>query len=371
MNRESQRLQTLQQSGCGSIQKFIANAENLAGEPRAGPLPAPIRNNLLQRHAVSPATPFCYDHFGIEMLNCLGCRLATRCAHEVPSSGVDQFRDPGLRCDERLAPFLTPDSGPSSSGGMSAYFFELGLHGLDHLFAPIHSANCTRKGCNVGINIRDGFRGEAKKTRSRFQDFAHCLFLIRNSRNHKVGTSGDDLGSVGSPRVGQNETRAIGDLRHNLSAISGTGHHPVKFADSVQNDGGAWLKACNALCGVSGGHDFAVRNQGRIWLSAADSASKANCAAWVEACGKPPTAAINVSRSSARISTTVCPATNSVRADAHAIDGTQPFALNRISSIRPELILKLKRSTSPQAGFSISAVALASKTSPGLRGFWK
>ncbi len=64
-------------------------------------------------------------------------------------------------------------------------------------------------------------------------------------------------------------------------------------------------------------------------LSAAESVSRANCAAWVEPWGRPPTAHNDILARRFRASFSVFPTTNSVNAEAQAIAATHPLALNR------------------------------------------
>ena len=47
MKSERERLQTLEQRGCGCIKEFVANAEDATGSRRGGLLPAALRNDFL------------------------------------------------------------------------------------------------------------------------------------------------------------------------------------------------------------------------------------------------------------------------------------------------------------------------------------
>ncbi len=60
-------------------------------------------------------------------------------------------------------------------------------------------ANHSRDGCDVGIDISQSSRSQAKKPHSGSENLADRLFLIRNRRNHEIGLRGDDLRSVGRP----------------------------------------------------------------------------------------------------------------------------------------------------------------------------
>ena len=96
MNREGQRLQTLQQRRRGSVKEFVANAEHAARKRRRGLLPAAVRYDFLQRDSISRSAPCSDHHLRIELPNFLSGKLPAWSAEELASSGLDQFRDPPL-----------------------------------------------------------------------------------------------------------------------------------------------------------------------------------------------------------------------------------------------------------------------------------
>jgi hypothetical protein len=130
----------------------------------------------------------------------------------------------------------------------------MALHRRNYFFSSIHRADSPRDGCDVGIDIRQGFRSQAKKAHARPEDFADGLFLIGHRRNRQIGLSSHDLRCVGGPGVSQNHARTVSDRRHNVGAIPGTGHHAPKLANSVEDDGGARLQARDAAASARVGH---------------------------------------------------------------------------------------------------------------------
>ena len=137
MNRERQRMQTLKQCRGGSVQKFVANAKDPARQRRARPLPAPLRHDLLQRDAISRAAPRCYDHLRIEPPNVFGRHLATGSAHELPSCGLDEFRDPWSATQSAACPIPHTRLWAGQCGGPACTDLADGaLHGRDHFCLP-------------------------------------------------------------------------------------------------------------------------------------------------------------------------------------------------------------------------------------------
>ena len=120
----------------------------------------------------------------------------------------------------------------------------------------------------------------------------------------------------------------------------------------------AWL----TLIGYSGAGFQSFRRR-------ALSVSIDKAAAWLDASGTPPTFRSRSSTVIARASSTLLPLANSVIAEPHAIDGTQPFARKRMSAIRWPSSFKLSSRMSPHAGFSRRAVESGCSISPGFRGF--
>ncbi len=70
-------------------------------------------------------------------------------------------------------------------------------------------------------------------------------------------------------------------------------------------------------------------------------------------------------------SANVAPLIISVKREAHAIVGTQPFARKRASAILASSTLRLNSNISPHTGFSTRATAFASGRSPEFRAFLK
>jgi hypothetical protein len=155
----------------------------------------------------SRSAPCGNDQFGIEALNFPGGGVLAS-ADEVSASGFDEFRDTGLRRDDRLAPFLAPDSGPRTPSGSAAHFAKVAFDGRNPgsppSIGPTHRPDRARNGSDVGVDIRQGFWSQPQEARTGLQNRTNRLFLIGNSRNYEVGLRAHDLSGVGGPGVGQN-----------------------------------------------------------------------------------------------------------------------------------------------------------------------
>lgn len=102
---------------------------------------------------------------------------------------------------------------------------------------------------------------------------------------------------------------------------------------------------------------------------AAFNVSMAKAAACCFLEGRPPIASSKSLRVSRAASSIVLPFINSVKTDPHTSVGGQPYARKPAASMRPSLSRSERRIRSPHTGLVSSPVALASGSSPALRGF--
>src|SRR5437660_895504 len=77
------RPQALDQSGCGRVEKFVANTVDAAGLNGAHLAPATVADDLFQRHAITRAAPGRDKDVGVLVKHCLGQALRTCFADEL------------------------------------------------------------------------------------------------------------------------------------------------------------------------------------------------------------------------------------------------------------------------------------------------
>jgi hypothetical protein len=255
MNGRCQRAQAMHEGGRGSVQEFVSNAVDAVFFGGAHCFPSAITNDFLQRNSVSRTTPCGHDHIRIFRENGFGGCLFSRKANEVSACGRDQFGYPGLRRDQRLTPFLAEDASPLCSIRLPANRLDFLLHFADHLLATIMRACDSRNGSNIGVDVGERLRCQAKKAGPRLQDFGHCFFLVGDGSDHQVGTSSDDLLGACGPGVGHDGRPVIVDVRANIRAIFRASHDAVQFTNRSENYGRAGLQGNNSSRGMVNRHD--------------------------------------------------------------------------------------------------------------------
>src|ERR1700750_2485001 len=142
MKRCCQGTQAKQDTGRGAVEPLVCNAEDPALPHSVQMLPAAPLNNALEGHAITCAAPAEDHSVGIGGGDGIRSGLLCRVAKELSAGGLDKLRDPRLRVDERLAPFLAIDDGPQSiAGGASARCCNLLLHFIDQRFCRVNAVH--------------------------------------------------------------------------------------------------------------------------------------------------------------------------------------------------------------------------------------
>src|SRR5438128_5384749 len=160
------RPQALDQSGCGRVEKFVANTVDAAGLTGAHLAPATVADDLFQRHAITRAAPGRDKDVGVLVKHCLGQALRTCFADELATRCFDQFRDPFLRSNEWLSPFFTKDAWALCVLGLSANRFDFMLHLDDDLLAALRNTHYSGDRRNIGVDVGQSLRGDSEEARS-------------------------------------------------------------------------------------------------------------------------------------------------------------------------------------------------------------
>src|ERR1700730_10322401 len=100
----SQGVESLKKRGSGSVEKFVADAEDAPSAGSSGLLPAAIGDDFFQRNAVSCTAPRGNDDVGIQSRNFFGRDLLAGDALEASASSFHQLCNPRLRSDQRFPP---------------------------------------------------------------------------------------------------------------------------------------------------------------------------------------------------------------------------------------------------------------------------
>src|SRR3954451_2926431 len=192
----------MEQCGSRSVQEVVAYAVNALILGRTHVLPTAVAENLVQRDAVSSAAPGGDEHIRVGLQHTVGAGLGAGLSDEDSTCGIDEFGDPGLRSDQRLAPFFTEDARPRSAGCALTNCFYGSLHLCDDFLSAIGHSHDSGDGGYVSVDVVQVFRRETQKAGAGFHDFRNGFFLIGNGGYDKVGTCGENLVGMGSPGVG-------------------------------------------------------------------------------------------------------------------------------------------------------------------------
>lgn len=242
MNGGGQSAQTENESGCGSVQEFVSNAVNAVLFRGSHLFPATIANDFLQRNPVASAAPCGDNHIGILRKNGVDRCLFSGRAYELSAGRRDQFGHPWLRGNQGLTPLLAEYAGTVRAAGLLADGLNFSLHFLDRLLTTIRRARDSGDGGNVGVDVGERLRSQAKKARAGLQDFNYRLLLIRDRRDHQVRPGSDDLVSACGPGISDDGDSSVSDLRTNIRAVLGAGDDAIEAADSREDHSRAGLQ---------------------------------------------------------------------------------------------------------------------------------
>ena len=121
--------QPLQERMSGGVEELVGNAEDAAIADGAQVAPVALGDNAFERDAVPCSAPGEEEDVGVGGGYFFGGGVGSRRAEVEASGGFDEFGDPGLGVDERLAPFFAVDDrGFGARGTALAGGFETELH---------------------------------------------------------------------------------------------------------------------------------------------------------------------------------------------------------------------------------------------------
>lgn len=260
MDGRGQRVKSVDQSGRGRVQQFIGNTVDLRVARGCGSVPGSIANNFGKWNPAAGAAPGGDDDFWIALQNGVRGDLSTGLADKFSSGRLDQFRDPGLRSDQRLAPFLAEDAFCWQVGSLALNVFDRMLHIDDDLSRTCAGMNDACEERNISIDITKGFGSEPEKAYAGFQDFDHGGFLIRHGGDDEVGLGRPDLVGVGAPGVVDDDAPR-GSLRADVDAIARAGDHAIELADRLQDHRRAGLQAYDATGCMEQSHSLILNGR--------------------------------------------------------------------------------------------------------------
>src|ERR1700688_34404 len=277
MNGKGQRVQAADEGRSRGFEKLVAQPVNTRRASGTSSLPIAVSYYLSKRDTVARSAPGCNQNIRIHVGHFFGRNLLAGSTEKFAASDFHQFRNPGLRGNQELAPFLAENRGTRQSRGARANLFDCVLHVFDQMLAAIVRSDCSGDDGDIGIDVGKLSRSETEERNSALEYFDDRLFLVRDGGDDKIGPRRYDLIRIGSPGVGEDGMRLRFNFGNHISAIPRARDHAAQFADTGKNHSGARLQAGNASGGVSGRHliqDFTLMR-----VNASERASRASCAA--------------------------------------------------------------------------------------------
>jgi hypothetical protein len=101
----------LKQVWTGGIEKLVGNAEDTMFANGLEMVPVALRDDSFERDSISGSAPGEEENVRVGRGYDLRARVSARFAKISAAAGFNQFCDPGLGVDERLAPLFAVDDG--------------------------------------------------------------------------------------------------------------------------------------------------------------------------------------------------------------------------------------------------------------------
>ncbi len=115
------------------------------------------------------------------------------------------------------------------------------LRGRDDLLATVCGRSRSRDRRDIRVDVGQGLGRKTQKARPRLQYLRDGFFLIRHGGNDEVRVRRNDLVRIRSPRIGEDDPRAVVNGGNDVGAIPGAGDHAIEFTDSFEDYGRAGL----------------------------------------------------------------------------------------------------------------------------------
>ena len=161
MYRGGEAGQAFEEGVGGGVEKLVGDAVDVAVGDGAQRMPVALLDDASQGDAIAGAAPGEDEDFGVTGCDGL-CSGGFACvADEFAAGSLDQLLDPGLRMNQRLAPFFAIDAWTLGDGlGLKAN----GVNGRgefgDQVVGTIGSMDDGADEANVREDVSEGVRGQ-------------------------------------------------------------------------------------------------------------------------------------------------------------------------------------------------------------------
>jgi hypothetical protein len=143
------------------VEELVGDAEDSALTDSFEGLPAALLDDAVEGNAIPCSAPGEEEDVRVGGCDLFGGGVVAGGAEIVAAGGFDEFGDPGLGVDERLAPLFTVDDGRVSAGfAASARGFDGGLHFGDERFGFGLRVDVRGDEADVLVDVGEGMRRE-------------------------------------------------------------------------------------------------------------------------------------------------------------------------------------------------------------------
>jgi len=242
----------------GGVEVLVRNNVDATLADRAEAVPVALSDDLLEGDAVAYAAPGEEEDVGVGGRDLVRCGVGSGGPEEAAVGGGDEFGDPGLRADERLAPLFAVDEGlGGGGGGIDAGAFEGALHGGDEGLGGLPGVDHGGEEVDVREDVREGVGGEGKDGIAGAEDGGEGLHAVGDAGDEEIGTGGEETGGVRlelvrmgaeGPRVMEDGEVAGGEFGESIDAVAGAGTEVVQAAEGSEGERHGGLEGGDAHC---------------------------------------------------------------------------------------------------------------------------
>ncbi len=234
----------------GGVEKVVGDAVDAGIFDCAQRVPAALLDDARQGYAIAGAAPGEDEKVWIAGRNGFRSSGFAGVADEFAAGGFDQLLHPGLRVNQRLAPFFAVDLGTvGDCRRLKANGVDAGAEFRDQLFRAIGGMDDGTDQANVSENVGEGVRGEGQHRAARAQDGRQRLHAVGNGGEHQIRFDRQQFFHGGGPGIGNDFQVAMGEFRHGVDAVAGAGYQIVEAAEPFQGEGDAGLQRCDTQRG--------------------------------------------------------------------------------------------------------------------------
>ena len=235
--------QTLEEGVGRSVEELVGDAEDAMIADRFEGLPVALLDHAFEGNAIPCSAPTEEEYVRIFGSDVFGCGVGTGCTEVATAGCFDEFGDPGLGVDERLAPFFAVhDRGLGTAFAAATRGFDGGLHLSDEGFGFGLCVDDGGDKANVFVDVGQGVGGEGEDREPGLEDCGEGFDAVRDAGNNEVGMGGEDFAGVGSPAVVQDVGILGGQLWESFDAVASAGAEMIEPLERSQGDGDGGLE---------------------------------------------------------------------------------------------------------------------------------